>query len=137
MYSVIHPYEGKSRPFGDMQWHIQCAGIQQKLEVVKNKWKELNKTVSEIRSLMEESLQGWNHTVAPGEEMEQLQRLLLLGESACAPEAVSHFLINKLGTIIITPATPGTLLWRSIPYPFLLKRIGLLPWSECRIGNEC
>ena len=73
------------------------TGIRSYLEVVKHRWKELNEIVQSIRNLMIDSLQELGYPTCPGEDMEQLQRLLLLGESACAPQIVSHFLVNKLG----------------------------------------
>ena len=65
--------------------------------MVKHRWKLLNEAVQSIRNSMIESLQELGYPTCPGEDIEQLQRLLLLGESACAPQIVSHFLVNKLG----------------------------------------
>ena len=52
---------------------------------------------------MVDSLQEMGYPTCPGEDIEQLQRLLLLGESACAPQIVSHFLVNKLGAPLTAP----------------------------------
>ena len=51
---------------------------------------------------MLEALQEMGYETLEGDDMEQFQRLLLLGETACAPQIVSHFLVDKLGQSLPT-----------------------------------
>ena len=46
---------------------------------------------------MMDSLLELGHSVQDGDDIEQFERLLILGESACVPQIIPHFLHNKMG----------------------------------------
>lgn len=62
------------------------------------KWREAVGAVSEMRQKLRQLLQDYLGVKSqPGADVEQFERLLILGEATCTENVLHHFLTNTLG----------------------------------------
>lgn len=73
------------------------TGLQGAVKDINKKWKVAADAIHAIRAAMMDSLQEMGHSPQDRDDIEQFERLVILGESACVPQIMSHFLVNKLG----------------------------------------
>jgi hypothetical protein len=61
------------------------------------KWIHVLESVEDIRCCLRDALKEMGHISVQNSDLEQFERLILLGESACANDTMSHFLSSKIG----------------------------------------
>ena len=77
--------------------------------------------IAEMEASLQASMQELGHTPSATSFVEQFERLLVLGESACAPQLISHLLVSKLGK----------------PFPTFLKHTALPNSTQGSAGALC
>lgn len=74
-----------------------CAEVKELVGQVDSKWGTVMESIEDIRVCLSDALLEMGNTSDREGDLEQFERLILLGESACAPHTISHFLSSKIG----------------------------------------
>ena len=73
------------------------AEVSELVSQVDAKWGSALESIEGIRTCLSDALVEMGSASDREGDLEQFERLVLLGESACAPHTISHFLSSKLG----------------------------------------